>query len=66
MKDTPYNRRKMRWYIKGMKRALVHLSGEDDPVTSMEDIQAEIAEIEKDWGLKPKQPPTEQPSKEES
>lgn len=51
MRDTPYNRRKMIWYILGMRRVINQLDIEDDPATFNKDTKKEIEAIKTDWNI---------------
>lgn len=55
MIDTAYNRRKMVWYILGMRRAISLINSDDDPATYVEDTKDEIECIKKDWGISEEQ-----------
>lgn len=51
MIDTPYNRRKMIWYVLGMRRVISQLASEDNPATFNEDINKDIEAIKTDWDI---------------
>lgn len=55
MIDTPHNRRKMVWYIKGMQRVINQLGNDYDPVTFVQDTEQEIEAIKADWNITDKQ-----------
>lgn len=53
--DTPWNRMKMRWYIKGMQRALIFIDDDDghtDPRITRKQIKEEIKEVATEWDIK--------------
>lgn len=51
MIDTPNNRRKMIWYVLGMRRVVDQLAGDDDPYTFVTDINKDIEAIKTDWKI---------------
>lgn len=50
--DNSYNKMKMKYFCKGLKRAIVYLHSDGDSNTSIKDIKAEIQEVAKEWDIK--------------